>query len=131
MKLMYELNTGLTRNHSPLVGKDVSNTQFTIWHKQMQDPGERSASCSGESLRMPKGFSLERVTEEGPSTSIHPTDQYQEGLNSHRLSRNNKTSIDGCDEEIDVELTLSIGCSNIKKRLNSQMKTCSPEFGGS
>ncbi|KAL3532788.1 hypothetical protein ACH5RR_006309 [Cinchona calisaya] len=144
MKLMYELKTDLTHNHSPLARKDVSNTRFTTWDKQMQDArsnlpvygltheAEWSASCSGESLRVPKGLNLERVVEEVPSTSIHLTEQDQERPNSCRYSKNNTKNMATCvEEEIDVELTLSIGCNKSKKRLSSQMKTCSLELGGS
>nr|XP_027066304.1 uncharacterized protein LOC113692132 isoform X2 [Coffea arabica] len=107
MKLMYELKKEMT-------------------YKQ-----ERSASSCGESLRMPKLFNLERVAEEGPSTSIQPTEQDQQRPNRYGLSTSNKASMDGSDEEIDVELTLSIGCSKSKKRSNSRNNPCSPELGGS
>lgn len=144
MKLMHELKKVPVDNQGPLAGKDANSSQYSIWQKQSQDigsnlpvygltydSGERSASCSGESSRMPTALNLERVAEEGPSTSIHHTEQDQQGPNNYRNSRSNKTTMDELDEEIDVDLTLSIGCSNSKKRSNSQMKPCSLELGGS
>lgn len=144
MKLMYELKKEMTYKQGPLAGKDPSSSQFLICQKQMQDirsnlpvhgltygSAERSASSCGESLRMPKLFNLERVAEEGPSTSIQPTEQDQQRPNRYGLSTSNKASMDGSDEEIDVELTLSIGCSKSKKRSNSRNNPCSPELGGS
>ncbi|KAL3535389.1 hypothetical protein ACH5RR_003850 [Cinchona calisaya] len=141
IKLMDDLKKETKYNECSLAGKDAKSSQFSIWQQQMEDigsnlpvysltydQGERSASCSGESLKMSKGINLERVAEEGPSTSIQPSEHDQQRPNSYRHSRSNNRNMDGSDEEIDVELTLSIGCSNSNKRSNSQMKPCSLEL---
>lgn len=83
---------------------------------------ERSGSCSGETLRMPRGFDLERPAEEDISTGISAIDEDQAGPSSLRPSRIDKMSIDGSDEDCEVELTLSIGGS-------LSTKSTQPEIG--
>ncbi|CAN4103731.1 unnamed protein product [Withania somnifera] len=75
---------------------------------------ERSGSCSGENSKtlIPiRGLNLEMpIDQQGTSTGNYEHEKSSKIKNIHR-----------CDEEIDVELTLSIGPSNSKKRLNSHM----------
>ncbi|CAI9098469.1 OLC1v1035120C1 [Oldenlandia corymbosa var. corymbosa] len=134
MKLMCELKRQKEYKCSPLGMKDANISQFTMWQKQMQDirsnfpicgstydSGERSASCSGESQRIAKeAFYLERVAE-----------QDQERPNCHRPLPGMPMNTGGSDEEIDVELTLSIGGTKSRKRPSSkERKICSLELEG-
>lgn len=127
MELMYELKNENATN----MKKGGNRSGFTaIWNQPIKDiksdlpvytlrgeedpPLELSASCSGESPRMPKGFNLEQ--QQCPSTSEN---NQKKGLSSSRLLRTDDD--DRPDEEIDVELTLSIGCGRNKKALNSKV----------
>lgn len=109
MKLMYELK------------KSKKNSEFSSnWHQDIksnlsiygmrEDQREPTASCSGESPRMLKGLKLQTIEEECPSTSSIPAIEQQE----QKVLRSNYNGLD--DEEIDVDLTLSIGFSSSTKR---------------
>lgn len=145
MKLMYELKkesaTNIKKGSNNLSGfaalwnqpiKDIKSNlpAYTLRggeEEEDQDPRPRprppplelSASCSGDSPRMPKGFNLEQP-QQHPSTSEN---EKIKGLSSSRLSRTDDDRYGA--EEIDVELTLSIGCSrnnnNDRKALNNQV----------
>ncbi|KAM1087603.1 hypothetical protein ACFX15_012684 [Malus domestica] len=78
---------------------------------------ERSGSCSGDTLRMSRGFDLERPAEEDISTRFSTIDQEQAGPSSH-MSLKSKSAT-GCDEDSEVELSLSIGSSKNRKRSKS------------
>lgn len=86
---------------------------------------ERSGSCSGEAIRMPRGFDLERPAEEDISTGVSAIDEDQAGPSSHMAIRSQKRSINGSDEDSEVELTLSIGSSSSKKT----SKSYQPQLG--
>ncbi|KAF2309569.1 hypothetical protein P3X46_024118 [Hevea brasiliensis] len=84
-------------------------------------PKERSGSCSGETMRMTTlGIDLERpAAEEDISTAISTAidDTRAAGTSSFiPLKGNDKMSIDGSDEESEVELTLSIGRSSTSSK---------------
>ncbi|XP_048325135.2 uncharacterized protein LOC107403651 isoform X1 [Ziziphus jujuba] len=98
---------------------------------------ERSGSCSGDTVRMSRGFDLERPAAEGDmSTGIsavnedHQAAATASGLSSHNLVlKRNKmmtvmmstttTTERSDDEESEVELTLSIGSCLSKKKSKS------------
>ncbi|XP_019239351.1 PREDICTED: uncharacterized protein LOC109219363 isoform X2 [Nicotiana attenuata] len=131
-KLMLELKNEMSKIEDPrlLLDKSMINTtsqNLSTWQQQPtreigfnsvhlygltdDQQGERSGSCSGENSRilMPvRGFNLELPSDhqEGTSTSTICASY------DHAKMRN-------IDEEADVELTLSIGPSNNKKRLKS------------
>ncbi|XP_025983193.1 uncharacterized protein [Glycine max] len=71
---------------------------------------ERSGSCSGETIKRKRGFDLERPTER--DIFYGGCDEHEAGLTSYtalercKISSNND---DGYDEDVEVDLTLSIG----------------------
>ncbi|KAF5456344.1 hypothetical protein F2P56_025838 [Juglans regia] len=102
-------------DHSHFINPCHPTTQTTCGlnfslQRLRDDPSsrERSGSCSGETVRMPRGFDLERPAEEDISTGISAIDEDQAGPSSQRPNRIDKMSIDG-SEDCEVELTLSIG----------------------
>lgn len=128
---MLELKNGMSKIEDPrvLLDKSMINQNLSTWQQQStreigfnsvrhygltdDQQGERSGSCSGENSRilMPvRGLNLELPSDhqEGTSTSTICASY------DHAKMRN-------IDEEADVELTLSIGPSNNKKRLKSHM----------
>ncbi|EOY31918.1 A-kinase anchor protein 9, putative isoform 3 [Theobroma cacao] len=77
---------------------------------------ERSGSCSGDTMKVARGFDLERPAEEDISAEVSAVDhEDQVGRSSLMHSRINQMSIEGSDEDSEVELTLSIGGSSSKK----------------
>jgi hypothetical protein len=63
---------------------------------------------------MSRGFDLERPAEEDISTGVSAVDENQAGPSAYATQKR-KMSIDGSDEDSEVELTLSIGGSTSKK----------------
>ncbi|XP_035548939.1 uncharacterized protein LOC109005122 [Juglans regia] len=115
-------------NRSPFINSSHPPTTQTTggFNLNLQslrdDPNsrERSGSCSGDTMRMPRGFDLERPAGEDISTGVSTAfDEDQAGLSSHGSTRIHKMSIDGSAEDSQVELTLSIGGSLSKKALKS------------
>ncbi|KAG7972575.1 hypothetical protein I3843_07G190900 [Carya illinoinensis] len=103
-------------NHSHFINPCHPTTRTTCGlnfslQRLRDDPSsrERSGSCSGETVRMPRDFDLERPAEEDISTGISAVDEDQAEPSSQRPNRIDKMSIDGSDEDCKVELTLSIG----------------------
>lgn len=92
---------------------------------------EQSGSCSGDTVRMPRGFDLQRpasasaADQEDMSAGISATDDDQAaGSSSHRIVlKGNKAmkmmSENDTDEESEVELTLSIGSCLSKNKSKS------------
>lgn len=79
---------------------------------------ERSGSCSGDNMRMSRGFDLERpaaAEDQDMSTGVSTVDEDQAGPSTPIVGKSSKMSI----EDGDVELTLSIGGGVSKKRSNS------------
>uniref|UniRef100_A0A0R0GNG3 Uncharacterized protein n=1 Tax=Glycine max TaxID=3847 RepID=A0A0R0GNG3_SOYBN len=71
---------------------------------------ERSGSCSGETIKRQRGFNLERHAKR--NIFYGGCDEHEAGLSSYtalercKISSNND---DGYDEDMEVDLTLSIG----------------------
>ncbi|CAK7337542.1 unnamed protein product [Dovyalis caffra] len=124
---------------SPMSSSDINCSRFVnrtnstaqtpcgySFHIQSQgdDPSsrERSGSCSGETVRMTRGFDLERPAEEDISTGVSSMDENQAGPSSFQPQKR-KMSIDGSDEDSEVELTLSIGGSTTNKKISKNYKT--------
>ena len=85
---------------------------------------ERSGSCSGETLKRKRGFDLERHAER--NIFYGGCDEHEAGLSSYtalercKISSNND---DGYDEDMEVDLTLSIGGgSQVNNKKNSSSK---------
>ncbi|KAI5557007.1 hypothetical protein BDE02_18G072800 [Populus trichocarpa] len=132
--LMEELKKGIKQNRkywTPITSSDINCSQFVnrpnsaaqttcgySFHIQSlrEDPNsrERSGSCSGETVKMSRGFDLERPAEEDISTGVSAVDENQAGPSAYATQKR-KMSIDGSDEDSEVELTLSIGGSTSKK----------------
>lgn len=133
--LMDEMKKEITQNRkywSPMTNSDINCSQFINWpntpaqttcgfsfnvQSLRDDPSsrERSGSCSGETARLTRGFDLERPAEEDISTRVSAMDDNQAGPSYYVPQKSNKMSIDGSDEDSEVELTLSIGGSTSKK----------------
>ncbi|KAJ6731555.1 hypothetical protein OIU79_002803 [Salix purpurea] len=86
-----------------------------------EDPSSReSGSRSGETVKMARGFDLERPADEDISTGVSAVDEKQAGPSTYAAQKR-KMSVDGSDEDIEVELTLSIGgCTGKKISKNYQ-----------
>ncbi|KAG4946435.1 uncharacterized protein LOC114388570 [Glycine soja] len=85
---------------------------------------ERSGSCSGETIKRQRGFDLERPAERDIFGG--GCDEHEAGLSSYtalercKISSNND---DGYDEDMEVDLTLSIGGgSQVNNKKNSSSK---------
>ncbi|KAG4954723.1 hypothetical protein JHK87_040317 [Glycine soja] len=85
---------------------------------------ERSGSCSGETIKRQRGFDLERHAER--NIFYGGCDEHEAGLSSYtalercKISSNND---DGYDEDMEVDLTLSIGGgSQVNNNKNSSSK---------
>ncbi|XP_027366489.1 uncharacterized protein LOC113872825 isoform X2 [Abrus precatorius] len=70
---------------------------------------ERSGSCSGETIKRQRGFDLERPAERD---IFGGCDEGEAGPSSYTCKISNG---DGFDEDMEVDLTLSIGGSQVKK----------------
>ncbi|XP_019431518.1 PREDICTED: uncharacterized protein LOC109338686 isoform X2 [Lupinus angustifolius] len=68
---------------------------------------ERSGSCSGETMKMQRGFDLERPSEGHIFAGTHGCDESEAGPSSY--------------ESMEVDLTLSIGGSQVQKKKRSYL----------
>ncbi|XP_019454496.1 PREDICTED: uncharacterized protein LOC109355738 isoform X2 [Lupinus angustifolius] len=93
-------------------GIDISYPHFTEQqHQTTQISYEPNFHV--QSLNMERGFDLERPAEEGIFTG---TRRFDAGPSSYSTSfQSCKISTSGYDEEMEVDLTLSIGTSKVKK----------------
>ncbi|XP_021277597.1 uncharacterized protein LOC110411666 [Herrania umbratica] len=112
--------TSFDVNQSHFINQQQLTAQTTCgytFHAQ-GDPSsrERSGSCSGDTMKVARGFDLERPAEEDISAEVSAVDhEDQAGRGSLMHSRINQMSIEGSDEDSEVKLTLSIGGSSSKK----------------
>ncbi|KAJ8543057.1 hypothetical protein K7X08_005580 [Anisodus acutangulus] len=94
--------------------REIGFNSINLYGLTNDQQRERSGSCSGENSKILipiRGLNLEMpADQEGTSTSNYEHEKSSKMRNINR-----------CDEETDVELTLSIGPSNSKKRLKSHM----------
>ncbi|KAL5131087.1 Replication protein A DNA-binding subunit E [Glycine soja] len=109
--------------------KKVTNNADGTWHcercNQSIDACDfRSGSCSGETIKRQRGFDLERPAER--DIFYGGCDEHEAGLSSYtalercKISNNND---DGYDEDMEVDLTLSIGGgSQVNNNKNSSSK---------
>ncbi|KAJ7955807.1 A-kinase anchor protein 9, putative isoform 1 [Quillaja saponaria] len=104
------------------------NSGIDVQFQRMRDypcSREMSGSCSGDTMRLPRGFDLERPAEEGISIGLRSFDEGRAGPSSSMAIKSCKMNMDISDEDSDVELTLSIGGMQTKKRTNSHQ----PQLG--
>ncbi|KAK7329766.1 hypothetical protein VNO77_23945 [Canavalia gladiata] len=87
---------------------------------------ERSGSCCGDTIKMQRGFDIERPAKEDIFTVARGFDEGEAGPSSHTAFHSCKISTGGSNEEMEVDLTLSIGGSQVK---NSQL-ACSNSTNG-
>lgn len=130
-------------NHSPFINSSHPPTTQTAGRFNLnlqslrEDPNsrERSDSCSGDTMRMPRGFDLERPAGADISTGVSTGfDEEQAGPSCHGSTRIHKMNIDGSAEDSQVELTLSIGGSfnkNASKSSQAQLGFCESSHMGS
>lgn len=80
---------------------------------------ERSGSCSGETIKRQRGFDLERPAERD---IFGGCDQGEAGPSSYAALQRCKISndIDGSDQDMEVDLTLSIGGSQVSNNTNKK-----------
>lgn len=72
-----------------------------------------------------RGFDLERPAEEDIFIRARGFDEGEAGPSSHTAFQRCKTSTSGYDEEMEVDLTLSIGVSQVKKNSHLPQLVCS------
>ncbi|KAK7329253.1 hypothetical protein VNO77_23406 [Canavalia gladiata] len=116
---------------TPMNGIDISHPHFLQQQQHQQTtlisygPGfhaqnlredlcskERSGSCSGENIKRQRGFDLERPAERD---IFGGCEEGEAGPSSYTAFQSCKISNDGFDEGMEVDLTLSIGGSQVKK----------------
>ncbi|BBG92831.1 hypothetical protein Prudu_000679 [Prunus dulcis] len=127
-KIQNSMDRMLDKHNIDTIKKTMQMHEDTFKHQRLRDDPisrEGSGSCSGDTLRMSRGFDLERPAEEDMSTGVSTIDQEQAGPSSHMAFKSKNMSIAGCDEDSEVELTLSIGSSKNKKR----SKSYQPQLG--
>ncbi|KAL2338661.1 hypothetical protein Fmac_013107 [Flemingia macrophylla] len=91
---------------------------------------EKNVCCSGNTIQMQRGFDLERPAEEEIFTQARGFDEGEAGPSSHASFQSCKISTtSGYDEEEEVDLTLSIGGSQIKNSHLPQL-ACSNSTNG-
>ncbi|KAG6770062.1 hypothetical protein POTOM_025729 [Populus tomentosa] len=115
-------------NYSQFANRPKPTAQTTYgysFHVQRprDDPssGERSGSCSDETMRLTRGFDLGRLAEH-ISTGVGAVGENQAGP-STCAPQKGKMSIDGSNEDSEVELTLSIGGSTKSKKISKNYQT--------
>ncbi|CAJ1975883.1 unnamed protein product [Sphenostylis stenocarpa] len=124
---------------TPMNGIDMSHSHFLQHQQQQQETTttlisygpdfhvqslreelcskERSGSCSGETMKRQRGFDLERPAERD---IFGGCDEHEAGPSSYTaLERCKISSNDGSDEDMEVDLTLSIGGSQVKNNNNN------------
>ncbi|XVF69981.1 hypothetical protein PTKIN_Ptkin11bG0124600 [Pterospermum kingtungense] len=139
-KLTDELRKEIKQNRywpTPMTSSDIKQQHLTTqttcgynFHVQV-DPSsrERSGSCSGDTMKISRGFDLERPAGEDMSAEASAVEEDQAGPSSIMHSRINKMSIGGSDEDGTVELTLSIGGSSSSKKVPKNSIPHSEELG--
>ncbi|KAE9601652.1 hypothetical protein Lal_00040696 [Lupinus albus] len=75
----------------------------------------------GPNVQIQRGFDLERSADEGIFTRTCGIDEGEAGPRSYSSFQSCKVSTSGNDEEMEVDLTLSIGTSKVKKSHVSQL----------
>ncbi|XWS70959.1 hypothetical protein CRYUN_Cryun03dG0095600 [Craigia yunnanensis] len=143
--LMDELKNEIRQNRfwaTPMTSSDINQSQFINQHylttqttcgynlHVQGDPSsrERSGSCSGDTMKISRGFDLERPTGEDISAEAGAVEEDQAGPSSLMQSRINQMTIEGSDKDSEVELTLSIGGSSSRK-MPKNSKPHSQELG--
>ncbi|XVE79973.1 hypothetical protein DITRI_Ditri14bG0100600 [Diplodiscus trichospermus] len=143
--LMDELKKEIKQSRywpTPMAGYDISQSQFinqqrlttqSSYGYNFQAQGEtssreRSGSCSGDTMKIARGFDLERPAGEDISAEASAVEEDQAGPSSLMHSRVNQMSIEGSDEDSEVELTLSIGGSSSSKKTPKNSKLHSQEI---
>ncbi|XP_057421116.1 uncharacterized protein LOC130715092 isoform X2 [Lotus japonicus] len=111
-------------SHPHSIEHQHQTTQFSFHvHRLREDLGsrERSGSDSGETNKMERGFDLEKPAEEDNFTGVCGFEEGDAGPSSHNAFQSSKISACGSDEDMEVDLTLSIGGSMVKNSHLSQL----------
>ncbi|XP_061361689.1 uncharacterized protein LOC133305473 isoform X2 [Gastrolobium bilobum] len=90
---------------------------------------ERSESCSEDTIKMRRGFDLEKPAEEDIFIRVRGFDEGEAGPSSCTAFQSCKISSGGSDKEMEVDLTLSIGGSQVKNSHLPQL-ACSDSPSG-
>ncbi|XVE98805.1 hypothetical protein REPUB_Repub03eG0140100 [Reevesia pubescens] len=145
--LMHEMNKEIKQNRfwtTPMTSSDINQSQFINQHQLTTrtscgynfhvqgDPSsrERSGSCSGDTMKIARGFDLQRPAGEDISAEASAAEEDQAGPPSSLMhSRINQMTMEGFDEASGVELTLSIGGSSSSKKMSKKSKPHIQELG--
>ncbi|TKY54552.1 hypothetical protein E2542_SST18964 [Spatholobus suberectus] len=90
---------------------------------------QKSGYLSGDTVKMQRGFDLERPAEEDIFALARGFDEGEAGPSSHTAFQSGKISTSGYDEEMEVDLTLSIGGTQVKNSHLPQL-ACSNSTNG-
>ncbi|KAJ1393054.1 hypothetical protein SESBI_35232 [Sesbania bispinosa] len=119
---------GIGINHPYLVQQQQQPTQISYrpdFHVQSLREDlyfkERSGSCSGETIKRQREFDLERPAKRDIFVGASGCDEGEAGPSSYTAFQSCKISNDGSDEGMEVDLTLSIGSSQVKKKKKSYL----------
>ncbi|XP_022755449.1 uncharacterized protein LOC111303447 [Durio zibethinus] len=143
--LMDELKREIKQNRywtDPMTSSDINHSQFINQHHLTTqttcgynihvqgDPSsrERSGSCSGDTMKLARGLDLERPAGEDISAEASAVEEDQAGPSSLVHSRINQMSMEGSDEDSEVELTLSIGGGSSSMKMPKKSKPHSQDL---
>jgi len=101
----------------------VQNLREDLWSR------EKIRSWS-DTKQMQRGFDLERPAEEDIFSQGRGFDEGEAGPSSHTAFQSCKLSTSGYDEEMEVDLTLSIGGSQVNKSSQLPHLACSNSISG-
>ncbi|KAK7354714.1 hypothetical protein VNO80_20182 [Phaseolus coccineus] len=117
---------GIDMSHSHFLQQQQQQTATTLisygpdFHvqslKEVTCSKERSGSCSGETMKRQRGFDLQRSAERD---IFGRCEENEAGPSSYTALERCKISSNGSDEDMEVDLTLSIGGSQVKNNNNN------------
>ncbi|CAJ1941819.1 unnamed protein product [Sphenostylis stenocarpa] len=101
----------------------VQNLREDIWSRE-------KGRILSDTIQMQRGFDLERPAEEDIFSQARGFDEGEPGPSSHAAFQSCKISTGGYDEEMEVDLTLSIGGSQVNKSSQLPQLACSNSNNG-
>ncbi|MBA0826136.1 hypothetical protein Goarm_011020 [Gossypium armourianum] len=138
--LMDELKKEIKQNRfwaTPMTSSDVNQQHLRAQttcvnnsHVQAELSTRERSGSSGDTMKIVRGFDLERPAGEDISADASAVVEDQAGPSSLMHSRISHMSIQGSDDS-EVELTLSIGGSSSSKKMAGNSKPHTQELGSS
>ncbi|KAI4344432.1 hypothetical protein L6164_011661 [Bauhinia variegata] len=124
-KKLWSPMNGLSVSHPNVIDQQqgTRKTSYGPVQSLRDDPcsREKSGSCSTDTIKVTRGFDLERPAEEDILTGMRRFDEGEAGPSSHMVFQSCKMSNDHSIEEIEVDLTLSIGGGSQEKKRQSNV----------